>query len=137
MIYDREERKEGNINGCNGIIKQCQPTIRIIQALQFYEQLNMTDDNDRQKLIKFVHEEYKKLLNDWTHFVSSHNDSYELQQVSEEIMKIYGLNECQMNDCPLIIRHFRDRTEARNNNGSEEDNEFVFYRDLLDGIHCH
>ena len=152
MIYDCEERNEDNINGCNGIIKQCQPTIQIIQALHYYQHLNMTDNTDRQKLIKFVHDDYNQLLNDWIHFVSSHNDSYELQQLSEEMMKTYGLNECQMNECPLIVRHFRDRTAAATKsrddnaecktNGNDhdeksEDNEFVFYRDLLDGIHCH
>ena len=123
------------INGCNGIINECIPTKRIINGLKYYQE-------DKEKFIKFINDQYPQLLNDWTHFISKHNDSYELEKVFDEmIIKKYELKPCDINNCPITIRHFRDRHKDAGINDSNKDQneeyELEYYKDLMDGIHCY
>ena len=123
-----------NIHGCNGVVMDCMPTRRIIEALQFYQRLNLASNEDKNDFTKFFNDGYTQLLNDWTHFVSKHNDSYELEQVFDDIIQ----NECELRNCPFIINHLRDRTGDELDEKYQSDHEpFLFLKDLLDGIHCH
>ena len=81
--HNKEEAAENDIDyaeviyGCSGIVHECIPTRRIINGLKYYQTLG-SDDGDKEKFIKFINNQYPQLLNDWTHFISKHNDLYQL-----------------------------------------------------------
>ncbi len=48
----------------------------------------------------------------------------------------YNIKVCQMNNCLPVTRYHRDiRTNIINSN--ECDNEFIFYLNVFDSIHCY
>ena len=123
------------MNGCNSLIKQCTITKRVTHALNFYQKLNMESDDHKHQLITFCKESYTQILNDWTHFLARHNDPIKLEQLFDEIMSGKELNQCSSHKCLSMNRHLRDRNidDCKQDN----DNEYAFYQDLLDGIHCY
>ena len=119
------------INGCNGMIEQCTPTRRIIRALQVYQQ----HEDDQETFMAFVNEKYNQLLNDWTHFTSKHNDSYQLEQVFDEFIA-ESEHECDIDTCPLAAHHLRDRTaDVMKKDTYNADNTTKFFIDLMNAIH--
>ncbi len=145
IMNECEDYKNGNADifkqeqrGCKRIIKQCQCTKRIIKALQYYDTLDVeNNENDKDKLINFSENIYKGLLNDFIHFIEYHNDSIQLEQVSNILQKAYNFKTCDVTKCGKAIRHNRDKTHDEQKYNGKEDETFVFYRDLFDQIHCY
>ena len=148
IIIDPDNGKTGiNFNifkqqqrGCKGIIQQCQCTTRIIYALKYYQTLNLNhDENDRQRMIKFFKERYVQLLDDYIHIVTQHNDTIQLEEIFEIMLTEYGMNQCQILNCSLAIRHYRDKSiiGTKEDIDYKVDEDFLFYRDTMDQIHCY
>ena len=140
-----EDQENKNIDyneqifGCNGIIKSCKSTKRIINAMKSYQ--NKSKQEIKSWLIKYVKEEYSQILNDWCHLMNKHNDPIQLEQIFEILIDKYELNPCDVTKCPFVIRHHRDRTNDDmfddNKDDGDQDDEYLFYRDLFDGVHCY
>ena len=149
-IHDEHHREldtKQERNGCNGVVAKCHCTKRMLQALEFYQQLNLHSHTDQQRCISYFKNTYTQLMNDWTHFMSKHNDMIELEQLFEDnIINNYHLNPCHSMNCLFAIRHHRDRrckNDAQSNidknrvNIDDIDIEYLFYQDIMDGIHCY
>merc|ERR1712154_41249 len=50
-----------------------------------------------------------------------------------------GADRCKLKNCFYLLRHNRDRKKSETfcEEKKVEDNEYLYYRDLLDTIHCH
>ena len=94
------------------------------------------------EIVKFVKEEYVQLLDDFIHIIDKHNDSIQLEKIFEIMVEKYDMEHCQILNCSMAIRHQRDRRKDNQEqmilfDGSRLDSEYVFYRDLMDQIHCY
>ena len=72
--------------------------------------------------------------------MNKHNDPIQLEEIFEIVFDKYSLNPCDVTKSPFVIGHYRDRTNddiLDDNKGYDEDSEYLFYRDLMDCIHCH
>eukprot|EP01084_Bolivina_argentea_P003037 5667_1 len=119
---------------CVGSVNECESTMRVLECLRYYNSLtNNTSDIDRNKLIKYCNERIT-LLNDIMHVITKHND--ELEAINYIIISKQDsvLTQCNLSNCSLSQRHFRDR---RNDKSNTDDTEFLFWRDMIDSIHCY
>eukprot|EP01084_Bolivina_argentea_P147725 258401_1 len=101
--------------------------IRVIDALKYYQTLNMKDTTDHDKLIEF-YENYNKtfsLMDDFIEIVSKYNNSSDL----ETIFNKYIVNNCDIKNCLLFNRH-------NIINISKNNEKIEFYTNLFDGMHC-
>ena len=116
------------IMGCNGTIKDCKCTQRLIYALKIYQQMDLNESI----LVKWFKEEYSELMNDWTHFMSKHNDMIELEMLFKDVILTYHLAPCNLKSCPFAVRHHRGRRQMdiHGPESDAEDYEHIFYRDL-------
>ncbi len=119
---------------CTSLQERCDYTTRVIHAIKYYSSftnvINISDDL-KQNLVKFGKEIYTSLLDDFIHITQYHNDH--LDAILQIITVEYGV-KCNFKDCRSLSRHFGDaELEGKEN----EDDEFIFYRNLFDSVHCY
>ena len=120
---------------CKGIIQQCPQIERMIKALQYYQHLDITNNSENEgELMHFLTMVYKGLLDDFAHVVTTHNDSKQLEQIFDTFVKGQNPTTCAISSCPMAFRSFRDKTKDTIENS---DQEFLFYRDTMDQLHCY
>eukprot|EP01084_Bolivina_argentea_P076516 138685_1 len=112
--------------GCNETIINCKYSNGVIQALKFYQTINLNNISHQNKLVHYFHCDYKTLLDDQIHIKLYHDFELNLLATNREIL-------CEMNEKCLSIQrlngtHFFDE---------KIDEEFMFYRDTMDSIHCY
>ena len=74
--------------------------------LQVYQGLNLDDIHEKEQFISHFSNDYPQLMNDWTHFMSKHNDMIELEELFEtNIISAYESNKCKIQDCSFTNRH--------------------------------
>eukprot|EP01084_Bolivina_argentea_P157434 274357_1 len=79
-------------NNCKSWIS-CSCTQRIINALKYYESLDIIhNESDKDSLFEFCHEKYPSLLNDYIHIIQTHND--EFQDIHDYICQNEQLKPC-------------------------------------------
>eukprot|EP01084_Bolivina_argentea_P300022 517223_1 len=123
---------------CNAV---CKPRLRLFNALQFYQSLNIENKSDKDKLLKYYHNEYPEILADFIHLITIHQD--EMDEIYDDAINNTNIcfNTCDVVNCALSARHNRDRNKEHSENKSKTTNhehvQFVFVRDLFDSIHCY
>eukprot|EP01083_Nonionella_stella_P103065 294073_1 len=94
---------------------------RIQTALQYYENMEEKQTDDGQ-LVYLCNTIYKSLLEDWIHVLAEHP--------KHPIEPHYT---CDILYCPIANRHYFNKMVHDIN----VETEAVFYRELLDSIHCY
>eukprot|EP01084_Bolivina_argentea_P049313 90713_1 len=129
-INDNNRYEEECLANMSSIKDGCNQTKRIVDALKYYESLNIvSNEKDKLKLVKYFHETYKSLLDDYIHIVVEHNNRNDLDQIYDLLA-----TNCNIQHCLVCVRHFRNRN---NDKYVQQDQELIFYRDILDTIHCY
>eukprot|EP01084_Bolivina_argentea_P210378 358099_1 len=108
-------------NKCESITR-CTYTERVLEALNYYESMNINNPTHQQKIVKYFKENNNSFVDDYIHG----NDL--------EIID----SECHFMECQMVQRHYRDRRHQITKIEIDNNNLFVeFYRELMDGIHCY
>eukprot|EP01084_Bolivina_argentea_P076458 138565_1 len=107
---------------CNGL-PTCNYTKTILNAMKCYGVLN------DEKWIQFCSKTYQSLLNDFVHVIQHHNDDL-WYIVNAKNMK------CNVNNCELLLRHYDTNIDISQYD-TTVNNDFVFYKNLLNTIHCY
>eukprot|EP01084_Bolivina_argentea_P076520 138693_1 len=141
---DTNEKFEGNVplslDKCIST-KSCNYVQRIVNALKYYSILDVSDstNKDQQKLIEYCSEN-ESLLDDYIHILSTHNTHKDLDEIYNLLLRDSLIKECDIFNCKLSVRHFRNRnneTQEMKVQDLEINNEFLFFRDLMDAMHCY
>eukprot|EP01084_Bolivina_argentea_P280657 480002_1 len=113
----------------------CNCTKRVITALNDFQSLDVTNnEDDNHKLVLLCEKQYKSILDDFIHLIQNHNNDSDLNQIWKLAITQHDFVKCDINKCASKERYYRDR---RNNKQHKmEDENVIFYRDLLDQIHC-
>ena len=111
------------------IINKCDYLQRLIHALKLY------DNNDKTQLISLCTTKYGiQLLDDIKHVLSNHSNQY--NQIKTEMIEIYNLTNCDIEQCLHSLRHFnRKRHDDINGNDNEYDEKISLYLQELDSLH--
>lgn len=130
-----------------GITSHCKALQRLGAALKVYTILsskmhpdyNGYDDEmdpEIQKFSEFVGSEYRvQFLEDFNHFMAEHQHFAE--EIKEEMIKDFGLKQCNATECKLTIRHFAGRRDENRSVKHPEDVRINFYRHKFDSLHFH
>eukprot|EP01083_Nonionella_stella_P234881 826463_1 len=103
----------------------CEAIQRIWSVLTHYEQAhNQTDGGKYDQLIQYC-EAQESLLNDWIHIVSEHENDL------KTIVTAHEHEPHNIEHCPFAQRHYFEEHKL------DVEQTFLFYRNLLDTIHCH
>eukprot|EP01084_Bolivina_argentea_P311467 539127_1 len=115
----------------------CDFTKRILYALKYYSTLDTIINDNCDMLVEFCNQTYKSFLDDYIHVIEKHNDGFD--DITHLLIKQYSyLNQsCNAENCPLLLRHHRDRKHAENEQTPQDNDDFIFYRDILDDVHCY
>eukprot|EP01084_Bolivina_argentea_P251843 422545_1 len=107
---------------CEQSLFDCKYVDRVIVCLQYYQTLQLENSEYyKEKLIKFIAEKYQQtLLDDHIHVITQHN--------KEKMI-------CASKDCVSLKQYLAGL--ANNPKETDESNNFNFYRDILDSIHCY
>eukprot|EP01084_Bolivina_argentea_P110286 196967_1 len=112
----------------------CDRILRVIEALEYYQLLNVNNEmQNKNNLIVYCTETCPTLLNDWIHVLMRHNTHGDLDAIFKTLTQQYHV-ECKMGGCIACLRHYRNRRQIQ---VTETDELLIFYRNLLDQIHCH
>eukprot|EP01083_Nonionella_stella_P185725 677925_1 len=116
----------------------CPSIKRLRCALKYYHSLDVECNEDHQQnMVQFCNETYTSLIDDFIHIIIEHNTNLEPATWQ------YQLEPCSLLHCRSLRRHHRDRrTETILTDGIQihdfaHDDEFVFYRDTMDSVHCY
>eukprot|EP01084_Bolivina_argentea_P083866 151818_1 len=78
------------------------------------------------------------LLNHYIHFVTQHQNENDLNDIYNELISMNDMdNVCNTSNgrnCSFFVRH--NRSMEYNNQDENADDEFLFYQELLDTVHC-
>eukprot|EP01084_Bolivina_argentea_P315440 546500_1 len=115
----------------------CTGTERLMTAMEYYQSLDMANDQDKQKLSDFYDFRYKHILNDFSHLILKHYE--ELDTMYEFATNIMNLKQCTAEKCLMLRRHNRDRDNEDKDTQfkSQYEIDLQFKRDTMDAIHCY
>eukprot|EP01084_Bolivina_argentea_P019118 35561_1 len=137
--YNREQT--GTEEQCT--VRKCENIIRIINALKYFQSLDNMNNEDQQNLVEFC-DKYQSLLDDYIHILGAHNNDHDLEKIFDLMINDYKLKDCDIIKCTLSLRYYRNRHIQSNskyieNNKTNQFDElqFLFYRDVMDQIHCY
>eukprot|EP01084_Bolivina_argentea_P266876 452831_1 len=117
---------------CTTLSGKCDFTNRVIEGLKYCATLDITNNTlDMLRLVEFCETKYKLLLDDSIHLFTCHTHRSDDLNV---LMNNYPHISCDTKKCMHIRRHYRNR---HHDQSQQSDLDFVFYRDILDGIHCY
>ena len=117
---------------CNSV-NTCTQVVKIIDALKYHQSSLKLHASQIVQHFKQVH---TTLLDDHLHIMQYHND--QLDDLTDIVTTTPSLN-CDPSTCNILKNNFRrssDQNEV-NKEDNKEDEDFIFYRDLLDTIHCY
>ena len=117
------------------IIRNCECLSRVINCLKYYQSLQKNIDDERTRnfaLEMYLNEEYKDLLNDYHHVISTHSEH--LEQIHSK------LQDCSMSNCSMAQRRINRFTgyemDDDYKDGSEISNsKMTFYLEIIHSIH--
>ena len=118
----------------------------LIYFSKFYE---IQKHESKQQLLDFVDMTYSKLIRDYMHIMRRHADSKQIDHLHRaEAERFQQIQQCDTNNCLLLYRHKNaqddegqvdDHEDGRDGRDGkeEEENNVLFYRDLMDAMHCY
>merc|ERR1719474_2660048 len=117
----------------------------MILTLKYYSKWNVvTDAEDKSQFMEFVKGIYVTLLNDYVHIMRAHKDDVDWERELDAIAKRWAKDfssykQCALenSNCLLLDVHRQDRDEEKAESEQLESRELVFYRDLMDSMHCY
>eukprot|EP01084_Bolivina_argentea_P186755 321814_1 len=135
-------------------VNDCQQTKKIIKALKYFSTISdFEKDETKDNFVKYCQEIYPEMLNDHIHILTVHNSYGDLDIIYKSLLEEYEFSECNVENCLLSLRYYNnDRAKnvrheeyelyeeqelAENHELKEESNNFIFYRDIMDQIHCY
>eukprot|EP01084_Bolivina_argentea_P103133 184760_1 len=98
---------------------KCPMMLRLITALQYYNLLDMSNQQ-HQNIFSHLINEYSNVLNDYIHLTTKH---------SHDDFRMYGV-KCNAQTCQFGIRSVNER-----NAKTDVDPKVMFYQELLDSLH--
>ena len=128
---------------CKSLDDGCPFTMRIIEAAKYSASLlqnpcsNQTHQNE---LVNFCQNTYPTLLDDYIHIVNLHH--HEIDKISNLFQNKDSSNtnptsiDCDINNCQFFARNHR-LTSDQSIQDSNLDDDYLFYRNILDTIHCY
>eukprot|EP01084_Bolivina_argentea_P202623 346173_1 len=118
--------KQTNHTKCN--VMSCEKILRLMNAMKLYESLCIFDNTDHEeKLMRFLNESYKTLLDDFIHITDTHANQV------EDITKLCAVSqtgECQLKQCLYTQRHYTTFPRTKIN-----DPKLAFYCETFDNLH--
>ena len=137
--YTRLKGRPLQNKNCNWEIYQsCNYINRVIDALRFYQSLDMKNTESNARLMQYCNEEYPSMLNDYIHLITKHNEH--LEAIHESVTSYEDLQDCDVSDCKFIERHHRNRNSDKSddiNTTNPDDKTIEYYKDLFGTIHCY
>eukprot|EP01084_Bolivina_argentea_P129335 228429_1 len=127
-------------NPCISIQNGCIQLKRMINALIYYSYVDVVNSNkEKDQFLKFCNETYVWLLNDYIHIIDKHdiNDIDYMKQSCHLFKKFEFISDCNVNNCLLLSRHYRDRNNDNIEESKYDSNELIFHRDLMDSMHTY
>jgi len=125
----------------------CSHLDRMILTLRYYSKWNVVSDlDDKRQFMEFVKEIYVTLLNDYVHIMKAHKDDTEWERELDAIHNddkwakdFSSYKPCLLrnSNCLLLDAHRQDREEEKAESEQLETRNLVFYRDLMDSMHCY
>lgn len=120
-------------------VKECEEIHQIIDCVLHYESLDINDEDDKSKMMYFFKNIYKSTLDDYIHIITKHAD--DLEEIFHLIISEFNTECCDLIGCSMLRRHHRDRTKDEEMKQMDDydnyDDQFLFYRDVMDQIHCY
>eukprot|EP01084_Bolivina_argentea_P226847 383122_1 len=114
-------------------VEKCSQIQRTIDALNTYQSLDFTRNDAEDILIKYCSETYKYLIDDYNHILLKHND--DMDTIYKMIQSNDLLSSCTFETCSSYQSSNRNR-ESDTINDTKQNLQFIFWKDLLDQIHC-
>ena len=118
-----------NDEGCRSIW-DCKHIDRMIPLLRLYQRNDLNDlkvQNSYLRLYQRRIEDNCSILDDYIHIISQHDE--QLEEICRLIQKN---NPCDSTNCQIMNRRRSNKQRDGVNDG-----QFGFFRDLIDGLHCH
>eukprot|EP01084_Bolivina_argentea_P008584 16055_1 len=126
---------------CKSEDDSCDHVNRIIYAMKYYQSLDASQNHEYQEnVITLVKDDYELLLDDYIHLIIFHSKS--IDKIYIKMTTEFNILQCEFAKCKSAIRHNRDRTkndkqlEAKYDD-SDDNLQFIFFRDILDSCHCY
>eukprot|EP01084_Bolivina_argentea_P051593 94925_1 len=118
----------------------CSVINQIIASLKYYSSLNILNKKkDRNKLVKYCTTANNPVLDNYIHLINIHNN--DIEQIYNLVQNDRNMISCDGHNCLLLQRHHRNRhydhikIEAMKK--ETNDKHFIFYRDIMDALHCY
>lgn len=135
--YEKTKFKLNTTNNCKSTKKGgCDHIKRIMYCMKYYQQLDLENNHKhKQDLVTFCKEEYVLLIDDYIHLTTKHYA--EVNDITNKLISELNI-PCDFVQCSAAIRYDNREREIINDADLDEpDDEFVFYRTLLDTAHCY
>ena len=121
---------EQTISSCDNKddYQKCPSIPRLSTALQYYQHLDITNNEDHQNIFKhFMTDVYPNYLNDHIHFVSTH--AHQIEDIHNDFINNRGFKKCTITNCVFTSRHHR----LQNDENRHEDPNF--FKQSMDSLH--
>ena len=125
VIGNFSPRANKDSSTCDKDIESCQYVTRIMHALSVYSRFDLQNEADQDKMVIYFEDEYMTLLDDHIHFNNSH--AVNQRKLLENAYHLF----CDVQSCGALLRYYNEQKED-----VECDEEVIFYRDIMDSLHC-
>lgn len=111
---------------------------RMLCALEMYAAMDLNVESHCERFMQFVTVQYKSLLWDFMHIVECHGDWKKMgQYVEQSRLDTLAATKCNVANCLLLFRQKMDLDTIQYlEQGDGANDELMFYRDLMDAMHC-
>eukprot|EP01084_Bolivina_argentea_P260150 439225_1 len=119
-------------------IKSCECIERMTNALKYCLSLHILEnDYDDRQFIKFCHEIYVLLLDDYIHIITLHNN--DLIDIFHLLIEEYKFNTCDIQNCKILSRHYSNDIDYKYSYDNDDDHydDLIFYTNIIDSMHCY
>jgi len=130
-----------NGNHCMLVANGCSYLSRMIEAVIKYSALNLRSKSDRKHFVR-VMAKYGDFHRDFVHIMDSHNEA-DIEYIQIYKQRHYAkIRACNEHNCLLLARARGDTLPfhhhgVQQNGKAVESKEVMFYRDLMDAVHCY
>ena len=128
LIFADSNSNKCTIDNDSNHIENCDYLKRIAVTLKYYQSFQQNKIKNKS-IIQFYQNLYSNIygiLDDHIHFISKHN--YHLISITKELQKEYGIKSCEIEDCDVISRHYREKINEEISE-NDDDRGHAFYID--------
>eukprot|EP01084_Bolivina_argentea_P036215 67035_1 len=122
-----------NENANDNIIDECDSLKRLVFGLMYQRDYKNSDKLWNEFCLNVYGH---KMLDDYHHLLFKHQNK--LDQIKNELIKKYGLSDCQMQQCQFSLRHFsqnRSRNVKEEKKDEKNDELIALYDQEYDSLH--